>query len=33
MFWRDAGGHTPWRKEIGMQEHAASQMRHSQDVG
>jgi hypothetical protein len=33
MFWRYAGRHTPWRKEIGVQEHAASQMRHSQNVG
>jgi hypothetical protein len=29
MFWPDAGGHTPWREEIGVQENAASQMRHS----
>jgi hypothetical protein len=27
MFWRDAGGHTPWREEIGVQENAASQVR------
>jgi hypothetical protein len=33
MFWPDAGGHTPWREEIGVQENAASQMRHSQNVG
>ena len=33
MFWPDAGGHTPWREEIGVQENAAGQMRHSQDVG
>jgi hypothetical protein len=33
VFWPDAGGHTPWREEIGMQEHAAGQTRHSQDVG
>jgi hypothetical protein len=33
MFWPDTGGHTPWRGEIGVQENAASQMRHSQDVG
>src|ERR1700751_3476608 len=33
MFWPDAGGHTPWREEIGVQENAASQMRDSQNVG
>src|SRR5436190_9050304 len=33
MFWRYAGRHTPWCEEIGVQEHAASQMRHSQNVG
>src|SRR4029077_17977491 len=33
MFWPDAGGHTPWRGEIGVQEHAAGQMGHSQNVG
>src|SRR5712672_1239521 len=33
MFWRDAGGHTPWREEIGVQENAASQVRYSQNVG
>src|SRR5437016_6267235 len=25
MFWPDAGGHAPWREEIGVQENAASQ--------
>ena len=29
VFWCDASSHTPWREEIGVQEHAASQMRHS----
>src|ERR1700720_305726 len=33
MFWPDAGGHTPRREELGVQEHAAGQMRHPQDVG
>src|SRR3954471_24169438 len=33
MFWPNAGGHTPWREEIGVQENAATQMHHSQNVG
>ena len=33
MFGRDARRDAPWREEIGVQEHAAGQMRHPQDVG
>src|SRR4051794_32349356 len=33
VFWCDASSHTPWREQIGVHEHAASQMRHSQNVG
>ena len=33
MFWPDAGCHTPWSEEIGVQENATGQMRHSQNVG
>ena len=33
MFARDARRNTPRLEEIGMQEHAAGQMRHPQDVG
>ena len=33
MLWRDARRDAPRREEIGVQEHAAGQMRHSQDVG
>ena len=33
VFRCDAGGHTPRREEIGVQEHAAGQMRHSQNIG
>jgi hypothetical protein len=32
MFGRNAGGHAPRREEIGVQENAARQMRHSQNV-
>ena len=33
MFWRNAGGHAPRREELGVQEHAAGQMRHPQHIG
>ena len=33
VFRCDAGGHAPRREEIGVQEHAAGQMRHSQNIG
>ena len=33
MLWRDARRHAPRREEVGVQEYAAGQMRHSQDVG
>ena len=33
MFRRDARGDAPRREELGVQEHAAGQMRHPQDVG
>src|SRR4051794_28056599 len=33
VLWSHAGSHTPWRSEIGVQEHAAGQMRHSENVG
>ena len=33
MLGRDARRHAPRREEIGVQEHAAGQMRHPQDVG
>ena len=33
MLGRDARRHAPRREEVGVQEHAAGQMRHSQDVG
>ena len=33
MLGRDARRNAPWREEVGVQEHAAGQMRHPQDVG
>ena len=33
MLGRDARRYAPRREEIGVQEHAAGQMRHPQDVG
>jgi hypothetical protein len=33
MLGRDARRYAPRREELGMQEHAAGQMRHPQDVG
>ena len=33
MFGRHARRHAPRREKIGVQEHAAGQMRHPQDVG
>jgi hypothetical protein len=33
MLGRDARRYAPRRKEIGVQEHAAGQMRHPQDIG
>ncbi len=33
MLARNARGDAPRREEIGVQEHAAGQMRHPQDVG
>ena len=33
MLGRDARRHAPRREEVGVQEHAAGQMRHSQDIG
>ena len=33
MLARNARGDAPGRKEIGVQKHAAGQMRHPQDIG
>ena len=33
MLGRDARRHAPRREEIGVQKHAAGQMRHPQDIG